>query len=124
MNVRYDTIDSMLFIDNRTKLSKLLKNNSLAIFHSNDEMPRNGDCFYPFRQNSDFFYLSGIDQEQSILLLFPDCPNPSYREVLFVRETCEHVKIWEGPKYSKKEATKVSGIKINLNVLDNFFRLK
>ena len=111
MNVKYNTIDSKLFIDNRKRLSNLLKDNSLAIFNSNDEMPRNGDCFYPFRQNSDFFYLSGIDQEQSILLLFPDCPNPSYREVLFVRETCEHVKIWEGPKYSKKEATKVSGIK-------------
>jgi Xaa-Pro aminopeptidase len=74
MNVRYNTIDPFLFVNNRVKLSKLLKNNSLAIFHSNDQMPRNGDCFFPFRQNSDFFYLSGIDQEQSILLLFPNCP--------------------------------------------------
>lgn len=119
MNVRYDAIDPELFISNRKKLSKLLKNNSLAIFHSNDEMPRNGDCFFPFRQNSDFFYLSGIDQEQLILLLFPDCPNPSYREVLFVRETSEHIKVWEGPKYTKKQATAVSGIK-TVFWLENF----
>ena len=111
MNVRYDIIDSKLFVDNRNRFSKSLKNNSLAIFHSNDEMPRNGDCFFPFRQNSDFFYLSGIDQEKSILLLFPECPNPSYREVLFIRETCKQTQIWEGPKYSKEEAVRVSGIK-------------
>ena len=119
MNVRYDAINPELFINNRNRFNKLLKPNSLAIFHSNDEMPRNGDCFYPFRQNSDLFYLSGIDQEQSILLLFPDCPNPSYREVLFVRETSEHIKVWEGPKYKKKEATKVSGIK-TVFWLENF----
>lgn len=119
MNVRYDAIDPQLFVDNRNRLNKLLKPNSLVIFHSNDEMPRNGDCFFPFRQNSDLFYLSGIDQEQSILLLFPDCPNPSYREVLFVRETSEHIKVWEGPKYTKKQATAVSGIK-TVFWLENF----
>lgn len=119
MNVRYDAIDSQLFIDNRKNLIKLLKNNSLAIFHSNDQMLRNGDCFYSFRQNSDLFYLSGIDQEQSILLLFPECPNPSYREVLFIRETSEHIKVWEGPKYTKEEAAKVSGIK-TVFWLENF----
>lgn len=80
----------------------------MAIFHSNDEMPRNGDCFFPFRQNSDFFYLCGIDQEQSILVL---CPDSAYKEILFVRESDEHTVIWEGKKYSKEEATQVSGIK-------------
>ncbi len=119
MNVRYEPIDPNLFIENRKKLNNLLKTNSLAIFHSNDEMPRNGDCFYPFRQNSDFFYLTGIDQEQSILLLFPDCPNPSYKEVLFVRETSEHIKVWEGPKYTKKQASATSGIK-TVFWLENF----
>jgi len=119
MNVRYESIDPNLFIENRKRLNNLLKTNSLAIFHSNDEMPRNGDCFYPFRQNSDFFYLTGIDQEQSILLLFPDCPNPSYKEVLFVRETSEHIKVWEGPKYTKKQASATSGIKTVL-WLENF----
>lgn len=110
MNVRYDTIDPIMFIENRNKISKKLKINSLAVFHSNDEMPRNGDCTFPYRQNSNLFYLSGIDQEESILLLFPDCPNPLYREVLFVLETSEYIKVWEGPKYSIQEANKVSGI--------------
>lgn len=119
MNVRYDAIDSQLFIKNRSNLNKLLKPNSLVILHSNDEMPRNGDCFFPFRQNSDFFYFSGIDQEQSILLLFPDCPNPSYRVVLFVRETSDHIKVWEGPKYTKKQANQVSGVK-TVFWLENF----
>ena len=95
MNEKYNKINKNLFILNRNKLCKELKNKSLAIFHSNDEMPRNGDCYFPFRQNSDLFYLSGIDQEHTILIVFPDCPDPAYREVLFVRKTNEHVKIWE-----------------------------
>ena len=111
MTVKYDKINTNLFILNRDKLCKELKNNSLAIFHSNDEMPRNGDCFFPFRQNSDLFYLSGIDQEHTILIVFPDCPDPAYKEVLFVRKTNEHIKIWEGHKYTKKETTEISGIK-------------
>jgi Xaa-Pro aminopeptidase len=125
MNVRYDAINPELFIKNRSNLSNQLKKNSLAIFHSNDEMLRNGDCFFPFRQNSDLFYLSGIDQEQSILLLFPDCPNPSYREILFVLKTSEKIKIWEGSKYSKKQATKISGIKTVfwLENFENIFKL-
>jgi len=125
MTVKYDKINTNLFIFNRKKLCNELKNNSLAIFHSNDEMPRNGDCFFPFRQNSDLFYLSGIDQEHTILIVFPDCPNPSYREVLFVRKTNEHVKIWEGHKYTKKESTEISGIKsvFWLENFDNIFKM-
>ena len=125
MTVKYDKINTNLFILNRDKLCKELKNNSLAIFHSNDEMSRNGDCFFPFRQNSDLFYLSGIDQEHTILIVFPDCPNPSYREVLFVRKTNEHVKVWEGHKYTKKESTEISGIKsvFWLENFDNIFKM-
>ncbi len=119
MNVRYDAINPELFIKNRKSLCNVLKKNSLAIFHSNDEMLRNGDCFFPFRQNSDLFYLCGIDQEQSILLLFPDCQNPVYREVLFVRKTSEQIKIWEGHKYTKQEASEISGIK-TIFWLENF----
>ena len=119
MTVKYDKINTNLFILNRINLCKELKNNSLAIFHSNDEMSRNGDCFFPFRQNSDLFYLSGIDQEHTILVIFPDCPNPSYKEVLFVRKTNEHIKIWEGHKYTQKEATEISGIK-SVFWLENF----
>ncbi|MCX6182207.1 MAG: aminopeptidase P N-terminal domain-containing protein [Bacteroidetes bacterium] len=110
MNQRYATIDSALFISNRKRFVSEMKSKSIAIFHSNDEMPRNGDCCYPFRQNSDFFYLTGIDQEQSVLMLFPHSPDPKFKEVLFVRETDEHTKVWEGEKYSKEEARKVSGI--------------
>ncbi|MCF8367258.1 MAG: aminopeptidase P family protein, partial [Bacteroidales bacterium] len=90
-----------------------------AVFHSNDQMPRNGDQFFPFRQQSDFFYLSGIAQEKSILLLAPDFPDPKLREVLFLLETNEKIAIWEGHKYSKKEATEISGIK-NIHWLESF----
>ena len=110
MNQRYAPIDAALFVDNRKRFVLELKEKAIAIFQSNDEMPRNADCCYPFRQNSDFFYLSGIDQEQSILLLFPNSPDPKFKEVLFIRETDEHTKVWEGEKYSKAEARKVSGI--------------
>lgn len=108
MNQRYNTLPSSLFISNRKRFVAKMHKNAMAIFHSNDEMPRNGDCFFPFRQNSDFFYLCGIDQEQSILVL---CPDSAYKEILFVRESDEHTVIWEGKKYSKEEATQVSGIK-------------
>ena len=87
-----------------------MKPHSLAVFHSNDEMHRSSDQFFPFRQHPDFFYLSGIDQEKSILMLFPDSPNPALREVLFLLETNEHIAIWEGHKYTKEEATAASGI--------------
>jgi Xaa-Pro aminopeptidase len=85
--------------------------NAISILNSNDEFPRSGDQNYPYKQNSDLFYLTGIDQEHSILLLFPDCPNPLYKEVLFLRQTNEHIAIWEGHKYSIEEAKKISGIK-------------
>jgi Xaa-Pro aminopeptidase len=84
---------------------------SLAIFHSNDEFPRNGDQNFPFRQQSDLFYLSGIDQEDTILMLAPDHPNMDLREMLFVKETSEQIATWEGQKLTKEEAAKASGIK-------------
>lgn len=103
-------ISNRLFTVNRKNFVSRLKPCSLAIFHSNDEFPRNGDQNFLFKQNPDFFYLSGIDQEQSILILFPDCPNPLYKEVLFLRQTNEHIAIWEGHKYTKEEAKAASGI--------------
>ncbi|MBN2639250.1 MAG: aminopeptidase P N-terminal domain-containing protein [Bacteroidales bacterium] len=87
-----------------------MEENSVAIFFSNDQSPRNGDQFHPFRQQSDFFYLTGIDQEKSILILAPNCPNKNLREVLFVLKTNKIIETWEGHKYSKEEATKTSGI--------------
>lgn len=108
--MRYQPINSQLFTDNRLQLKEELKPNSIAIFHSNDEMPRNGDLFHTFRQNSDLFYLTGIDQEETVLIMFPDCPIPKYREALFVKRTNEHIATWEGEKYTKEQATEASGV--------------
>ncbi|RZK09879.1 MAG: aminopeptidase P family protein, partial [Flavobacterium sp.] len=102
---------------------KKLKTNAIAIFNSNDEFPRSGDQNFLFKQNADLFYLSGIDQEQSILLLYPECPNPLYREVLFLRQTNEFIKVWEGHKYTKEQARQTSGIQTVywLEDFDNIF---
>ena len=107
---RYHQIPKALFIENRRDFGRQLKENELSITFSNDEMPRNADCNFPFRQDSNFFYLTGIEQERSVLLMFPNCPNPSYKEVLFLRPTDEHTLIWEGKRYTKEEAQEVSGI--------------
>lgn len=109
--MKYLPIDSNLFIKNRKKLAKNMAPKSLAIFNSNDVMPTNADGTMPFRQNNDLFYLSGVDQEESILVIFPDAPNPKFREVLFLKETNEEIAIWEGEKLDKKSATESSGIK-------------
>ena len=108
--MKYPSIDSILFIENRKRFVAQMKPNSIAVFVSNDEMPRSADSFYVWRQNPDLFYLSGIDQEQTILILYPDCPNPSQREILFVRQTNEKIAVWEGHKYTKEEAKAASGI--------------
>ena len=88
-----------------------MEGNGLAVINSNDIMPTNADGTMPFRQNTDLFYLSGIEQEESLLLLCPDFPDKKYQEVLFVRQPNEHLEKWEGHKLSKKEATEISGIK-------------
>ena len=108
--MKYLPVNEQLFTINRKNFVSRLKSRSIAIFHSNDEFLRSGDQNFIFKQNPDFFYLSGIDQEQSILVLFPDCPNPLYKEVLFLRQTSEHIAIWEGHKYTKDEARAASGI--------------
>ena len=87
-----------------------MKPGSIALFASNFEYIWNGDATYSFKQNSDFFWLSGIDQEDSYLILFPDCPVPEYREALFLKETNEHIAVWDGHKYTQEEATQASGI--------------
>ncbi len=108
--MRYEPIPSGLFVKNRKKLASKLKPNSLAIIHSNDIYPTNSDGTMPFRQNSDLIYLSGIDQEETVLMLFPDAPDPKDREILFVRETSEFLAIWEGAKLTKEQAREISGI--------------
>ncbi|MDQ3393517.1 MAG: aminopeptidase P family protein [Bacteroidota bacterium] len=109
--MKYAAIDHALFISNRQKLCKLLKPKSIAVFNSNDILPTNADGTMPFRQNNDLFYLSGIDQEESILLLAPDFYDHSFREILFLRETNENIAVWEGHKYTKEEAFGTSGVK-------------
>ncbi|WPR73714.1 aminopeptidase P family protein [Algoriphagus sp. NG3] len=117
--MKYQPLPSSLYIKNREKFCYRLAESSVAIFNSNDIMPTNADGTMRFRQNNDLFYLTGIDQEETILLLAPDCPNPNMREILFLRETNEHIAIWEGHKYTKEEAEATSGIK-NIQWLGNF----
>ncbi len=117
--MRYLSLPSELFLKNRKRLLDKLPSNSLIILHSNDRYPRNGDQFFPFRQQSDLFYLTGIDQEKSILMMAPDCKNEKRKEVLFLIETSEQIAIWEGHKYTKKEAQEISGIE-NVYWLDEF----
>ncbi|TAH43913.1 MAG: M24 family metallopeptidase [Bacteroidetes bacterium] len=108
--MKYQAIDSKLFIENRKNFVKHLSMHSIAFFQSNDEMPRNGDSNFPFRQQSDLFWMTGIDQEKTILVIAPNHPLPEYREALFVRKTNEHIAVWEGHKYTKEEARAASGI--------------
>ncbi len=109
--MRYDPADSELFVRNRSRLRELLSGSSIAILNSNDVMPTNADGTMLLKQNTDLYYLSGIDQEESILLLFPDAKKENDREILFIRETNEHIAIWEGEKLTKKKATALSGVK-------------
>jgi len=108
--MRYEKINPSLFTRNRERLIKHLKPNSLVVLNANDIMPINGDGVMPFRQNSDLFYLSGIDQEETILVLYPDAPKEEWKELLFVKETDEHTMVWEGQKYTPKTAHDTSGI--------------
>jgi Xaa-Pro aminopeptidase len=109
--MKYHQIDRTLFIKNRAKFATQMKPNSVAIFNSNDIYPVSADSTLPFAQHRDIFYLSGADQEESILLLFPDAPYEHLKEILFLKETNDHIAVWEGEKLTKKRAFEVSGIK-------------
>ena len=109
--MKYLPIDSNLFIQNRQRFAAELKSNAIAVLNANDVMPTSADGVRSFIQNTDFFYLSGIDEEESILVIFPDAREEKHREILFIKEISEDIVIWEGPKYSKEEASKISGIK-------------
>jgi Xaa-Pro aminopeptidase len=108
--MKYDQIPNTLFIKNRKKFMSRMKPKSIAVFNSNDIYPISADSTLPFEQHRDIFYLSGADQEETILLLFPDAMDKKHREVLFVRETNDHIAVWEGEKLTKQKATEVSGI--------------
>ncbi len=108
--MRHLPIQPKLFKDNRRRLADLLEPQSLAVVNANDVLPTNADGTFIIHPNADLFYLTGIEQEESILVLFPDAPDPKHREILFLREPSEHLRIWEGFKHTKEEARKISGI--------------
>ncbi len=108
--MKYLPVNNSLFKDNRENFKTGLKPNSIAVLNSNDIMPTSADGIRTFIQNTDFFYLSGIDQEESVLIIFPDAKENKHKEILFIKETDEKVKIWEGPKLNKDEAGSISGI--------------
>ncbi len=120
--MKYDQISNKLFIKNRKNFMAQLKPKSIAVFNSNDVYPIGADSTMPFQQARDIFYLSGVDQEESILVLFPDAPNKEHREMLFVRETNAHIAVWEGEKLTKEKAFEVSGIK-NVYWLEQFDKI-
>jgi Xaa-Pro aminopeptidase len=109
--MKYHSISNQLFIKNRAKFTAQMKPKSIAVFNSNDVFTTGADSTLPFHQHRDIFYLSGVDQEESILVLFPDAINPNHREVLFVTETNEHIAIWEGAKLTKRTSYKNIGYK-------------
>ena len=111
ISMKYLPINNQLFINNRKHFTAQMKPNSLAVFNSNDIYPISADSTIPFEQHRDIFYLSGVDQEESILVLFPDCPKAKHREILFLKETNDHIAVWEGEKLTKEAAFETSGIK-------------
>ena len=120
--MKYNRIDNELFINNRKKFVAEMDQSSIAVFNSNDIFPISADSTMPFQQHRDIFFLSGVDQEESILVISPNSKNKSHREVLFLKETNEHIAVWEGSKLNKAEAFQTSGIK-TVYWLDQFDRI-
>ena len=108
--MKYLPLDNRIFITNRQRFIERMEKNSIAIFNSNDELPANGDALHRFRQNSDLFWLSGIDQEDSMVILFPENPDAKYREVLVLVRPNELKEKWDGKRLRAEEARQISGI--------------
>lgn len=117
--MRYNPLPFLVYKNNRKSFSKHIEGLGLAVFNSNDIYPVSADSTLPFSQHRDIFYLSGIDQEETILILFPGAKNPTNREILFIKKTNEQIAIWEGEKLSKEKAKKLSGIE-NIKWLSEF----
>jgi Xaa-Pro aminopeptidase len=122
--MKYHKIDRALFIRNREKFNAHMEKGALAVFNSNDIYPISADATMPFQQHRDIFYLSGVDQEESILVLFPTCKNEAHREVLFLKETSDLIAVWEGEKLNKEQAFESSGVKTVywLNQFETIFK--
>jgi Xaa-Pro aminopeptidase len=110
-DMKYLPLDPAIFIENRKRFTKEMKPNSIAIFVSNDEWPSNGDALHAFKQNTDLYWLTGVEQEDTMVILFPDCPDPKYREVLVLVRPNELKEKWNGKRLRANEATGISGIK-------------
>lgn len=108
--MRYDPVDPSLFVRNRERLFAKLPTDALVVVHANDVMPTNADGVMPFRQNNDLYWLTGVDQEETVVVLCPGAKEEKDREILFVRETSDLIAVWEGAKLTKEQATEVSGI--------------
>ncbi len=120
--MKHPGLPSSLFIQNRFKLSGHIQKGSVVILSSNKPMPKNGDQYYTYRQSSDFYYLSGITQEESMLLLFPEHPLNEYREILFLKKSSEKMTKWEGEGMSEEQAREISGI-MNIQSLSDFSKI-
>ena len=122
--MKYTALDSQIFIQNRKRFVSKMQKNSIAIFVSNDEYPLNGDALHDFKQNTELYWLSGIEQEGSMVILFPDNPDPKFREVLVLVRPQELKEIWDGKRLRANEATSISGIKtiVWVDVLDGMLQ--
>lgn len=120
--MKYQKLSSQLYIHNRKRLAEKIHPGGIAVFASNDIYPTSADGTMPFKQASDIFYLSGVDQEETILILFPSSQNSAQREILFLRETNEHIAIWEGAKLTKEEARQQTGVS-NIQWLQDFDKI-
>lgn len=121
--MKYSVLPSEFYIHNRQKIISHIAKNSCIIMTSYDEMPRSGDQTYPFKQNPDLLYLCGIDQAETFLILSPQHPNPAYREVLFIKQSNEHIAVWNGHKLTLSQASEISGIQ-HVEYSDNFETVK
>ena len=122
--MKYTALDPQIFIQNRKRFVSKMQKNSIAIFVSNDEFPSNGDALHDFKQNTELYWLSGIEQEGSMVILFPDNPDPKFREVLVLVRPQELKEIWDGKRLRANEATTISGIKtiVWVDVLDGILQ--
>ena len=117
--MRHKPIKSKLFAQNRRRIADRMDSKALAVVNANDILPTNADGTLPMQPNADMFFLTGIEQEESVLVLFPEAADEKQREILFVRQPNEHLQIWEGYKHSKEDARKISGIR-NIQWLSEF----
>ena len=122
--MKYLPLNPDIFIQNRKRFTDKMEKNSIAIFNSNDELPMNGDALHPFRQNADLYWLTGVEQEETMLVLFPDNPDPKYREVLVLVRPNELKEKWDGHRLTASEGQNISGIKtiVWLDVLDGMLQ--